>query len=62
MNKKETKDKEIIRTTGKEIGVDGGKRISEMLKVNTTLRSLNLQSERKRKDKEKEGRRMDDRQ
>ena len=38
-----------------KIGVEGAKAMSEMLKVNTTLTSLNLWGEEKRKkEKEKE--------
>ena len=41
--------------TGNEIGVEGAKTMSEMLKVNTTLTSLDLgREEEKRKGKEKE--------
>ena len=51
--------------TGNKIGVEGAKAMNEMLKVNTTLKSLILGSEeegRKEKGKEKEKRRMNDRQ
>ena len=34
---------------GNEIGDEGGKALSETLKENTTLTSLNLESEEKRK-------------
>ena len=48
--------------TGSGIGTEGAKALSEMLKVNTTLKSLNLSSdEEKREEKEKE-RRVNDRQ
>ena len=43
--------------TGNDIGDEGAKALSEMLKVNTTLTSLDLsgeEEERKRKDKGKE--------
>ena len=39
--------------TENEIGVEGAKSMSEMLKVNTTLTTLNLQSEEEGKVKEK---------
>ena len=39
--------------TGNEIGVEGAKAMSEMLKVNTTLTSLFLIGEKGNKDKEK---------
>ena len=38
--------------TDNEIGDEGAKAMSEMLKVNTTLTSLNLGSEEERKDRE----------
>ena len=50
--------------TGNKIGDEGTKELSEMLKVNTTLTSLNLigkKEERKEKEKEKEKRRMNER-
>ena len=47
--------------TGNDIGDEGAKAMSEMLKVNSTLTSLNLWSEEERKEKEKE-RRVNDRQ
>ena len=50
--------------TDNEIGDEGAKALSEMLKVNTTLTSLDLSGEEERKGKEKEKRekrRMDDR-
>ena len=37
--------------TGNEIGDEGAKAMSEMLKVNTTLTSLNLSSEEERKER-----------
>ena len=40
--------------TDNEIGAEGEKTMSEMLKVNTTLTTLNLRSDEERKDKEKE--------
>ena len=48
--------------TDNEIGVEGAKALSEMLKVNTTLTKLDLESEEKRKEKRKkrEKRRMND--
>ena len=45
--------------TDNEIGVEGAKAMSEMLKVNSTLTTLNLGCEEERKEKEKE-RRMND--
>ena len=39
--------------TGNEIGVEGAKAMSEMLKVNTTLTTLNLSCEEERKRKRK---------
>ena len=39
--------------TDNEIGVEGAKSLSEILKVNTTLTTLNLRSEEERKEKEK---------
>ena len=38
--------------TGNGIGVEGAKAMSEMLKVNTTLTSLNLACEEERKERE----------
>ena len=40
--------------TDSEIGDEGAKAMSEMLKVNTTLTTLNLGGEEERKEKEKE--------
>ena len=64
-NRKERKEKKEERITGNGIGVEGAKSMSEMLKVNTTLTTLNLGGEeeeikekRKRKGKEE---RMNDR-
>ena len=49
--------------TGNWIGAEGAKSMSEMLKVNTTLKTLGLCSEKERKEREtKEERRMNDRQ
>ena len=51
--------------TGNGIGDEGAEAMSEMLKVNTTLTSLNLgceEEERKEKRKKREKRRMNDRQ
>ena len=42
----------VIYETGRMIGVDEVKTISEMLKTNTTLTMLNLISEEKRKKEE----------
>ena len=39
--------------TGNNIGVKGTKAISEMMKLNTTLTSLDLSGEEKGKEKEK---------
>ena len=48
--------------TDNHIGDDGAKALSEMLKVNTTLTSLNLGSEEERKEIERrDKRRMNDR-
>ena len=53
--------------TGNEIGVEGAKAMSEMMKANTTLTSLDLRSEENKKKKVKKRkkrkkRRMNDRQ
>ena len=49
--------------TGNEIGVEGAKSMSEMLKVNTTLKSLKLSGEeRRKKEKRNKKRWMNDRQ
>ena len=49
--------------TGNWIGVEGAKAMSEMLKVNTTLTSLDLGGEEERKEKrERKERRKNDRQ
>ena len=51
--------------TGNEIGDEGAKAMSEMLKVNTTLTSLSLggeEEERREKRQKREKRRMNDRQ
>ena len=47
--------------TGNEIGDEGAKALSEMLKVNTTLTELNLrcEEEKKMKEKKKEKRKND---
>ena len=47
--------------TGNEIG-EGAKALSEMLKVNKTLTSLDLGSEEERKREKERERRMNDRQ
>ena len=49
--------------TGNGIGNEGAKAMGEMLKVNTTLTTLNLESEEERKERDeiKEERKMDDR-
>ena len=39
------KKKKEERMTGNEIGVEGAKAMSEMLKVNSTLTTLNLECE-----------------
>ena len=39
--------------TGNEIGDEEIKALSEILKINTRLRSLNLESDEERKEKEK---------
>ena len=50
--------------TGNGIGDEGAKAMSEMMKVNSTLTSLNLRGEEERKEKEEKERerRMNDRQ
>ena len=50
--------------TDNQIGDEGAKAVSEMMKANTTLTSLDLSSEEERKWKEKENiqRRMNNRQ
>ena len=47
--KREEKEKKEERMTGNEIGAEGAKAMSEMLKVNTTLASLDLGSEEERR-------------
>ena len=42
--------------TGNGIGAEGAKAMSEMLKVNTTLTSLNLASEEERKEEKRKKR------
>ena len=48
--------------TDNEIGVEGARTMSEMLKVNTTLTTLDLagEEERKRERRERKERRMND--
>ena len=46
---------------GKYIGGEGAKGLSEGLKVNTTLTTLNLLGEEERKERERKGRRKNDR-
>ena len=47
--------------TGNKIGVEGAQSMSEMLKVNTTLTCLGLESDEERKEKgEEKGERMTD--
>ena len=48
--------------TDNEIGDEGAKAMSEMLKVNTTLTWLYLESDEERKEKRERERRMNDRQ
>ena len=49
--------------TGNEIGAEGAKAMSEMMKVNSTLTTLDLWSEEERKEiRERKERRMNDRQ
>ena len=48
--------------TGNGIGDEGVKALSEMLKVNTTLTSLNLRCENKENRKERPNQRADNRQ
>ena len=40
--------------TGNNIGVEGAKSLSEMVKMNTTLTSLNLGGDEEKRDREKE--------
>ena len=49
--------------TGNRIGAEGAKAMSEMMKVNSTLTTLNLGCEEERKEKEEKERerRMNDR-
>ena len=48
--------------TGNEIGAEGAKAMSEMLKVNSTLTTLNLEGEEERRERrERKERRMNDR-
>ena len=57
------KKKKEERMTDNGIGVEGAKAMSEMLKVNTTLTTLNLGCEEERKEreeKEKKEERMTD--
>ena len=49
----ETSQAKEERMTGNGIGDEGAKAMSEMLKVNTTLTTLNLGGEEERKDKRK---------
>ena len=39
--------------TDNKIGVKGAKSLSEMMRVNTTLTSLNLNSEKKKRERER---------
>ena len=48
--------------TDNGIRVEGAKVMSEMMKVNTTLTTLNLGSKKERKEREEKERRMNDRQ
>ena len=50
--KREEKEKEELKT-GNDIGDEGAKSMSEMLKVNSALTTLNLWSEEERKEKRK---------
>ena len=43
--------------TGNGIGVEGAKAMSEMLKVNTTLKELKMRCEEESKEKERERKR-----
>ena len=47
--------------TGNGIGDEGAKAMSEMVKVNTTLTTLNLRGEEERKERKEKERRMNDR-
>ena len=63
MRKKEREEREKERLTENKIGDEGAKAMSEMLKVNSTLTTLDLGGEEERKEKEKERkRRKNDRQ
>ena len=48
--------------TGNGIGDEGAKAMSSMMKVNSTLTTLNLRGEEERKEREEKERRMNDRQ
>ena len=56
--KREEKEKKEERMTGNRIGVEGAKAMSSMLKVNTTLTTLNLEGEEERKRERREKERM----
>ena len=61
--KRKEKEKKEERMTDNEIGDEGAKALSEMLKVNTTLKRLNLSCEKERKkERKKEERITNDRQ
>ena len=46
--------------TGNRIGKEGAKSMSEMLKVNSTLKTLNLSGDEKRKEREKKERKKEE--
>ena len=48
----EKEERRKRRMTGNKIGDEGAKAMSEMLKVNTTLTTLNLGCEEERKERE----------
>ena len=48
--------------TGNRIRDEGAKAISEMMKVNTTLTTLNLYCEKKKKKRKRKKRKVNDRQ
>ena len=54
MEKRRKKKKSDDWLTDNGVGAEGAKALSEMLKVNTTLTSLNIRSERGKGWKEKE--------
>ena len=59
---REKKKEKEVRMTGNGIRVEGAKSMSEMLKVNSTLTSLDLGSEEERKREKERKRSKNDRQ